>query len=375
MKILYISDAIAIWGGLERVLVEKINYLADRYGYNIYLVTVNQGDHPVVYSLSKNVIYKDLCIQFHKQYFYKGVRKLVKRIQLKRLFVRRLDKYVKTISPDVIVSVRPELTYGIVKIKGDIPLLFESHGSRFSQAFIHTSIYSHIKVFFKNRAIEQADFVVALTNGDAEDWRRIHSNVYVIQNLVHLNDTNSYSNCETKTIIYVGRFSGQKNIGSLLEIWKIVYQKNPDWSLHIFGGYGEEQDQILSRIKEMNANIVVNPPTSNIFEMYKKSSILLLTSRYEPFGLVLPEAMSCGIPVVAFDCPYGPADIITDGFDGFLIDNYDNHKFADKVCMLISDVSLRKKMGKAGILSSERFSADTIMPMWKKMFEMVVDNK
>ena len=102
--------------------------------------------------------------------------------------------------------------------------------------------------------------------------------------------------------------------------------------------------------------------------------MLLLTSKFEPFGLVMPEAMSCGLPVVSFDCPYGPAEIITDGEDGFLIKNRDIHAFADKVCQLIENPPLRKEMGKQAIISSQRFSPEKIMPMWKQLFESIVSH-
>ena len=96
--------------------------------------------------------------------------------------------------------------------------------------------------------------------------------------------------------------------------------------------------------------------------------MLLLTSLYEPFGLVMPEAMSYGLPVVAFDCPYGPSDIITDGVDGFLIKDRSIEGFADRVCQLIEDEDLRRRMGAAGVQSSQRYSAENIMPMWKELF-------
>ena len=96
-----------------------------------------------------------------------------------------------------------------------------------------------------------------------------------------------------------------------------------------------------------------------------------MTSRYEPFGLVLPEAMSCGLPVVAFDCPYGPADIVTDGVDGFLIKNRNIEEYADKVCILIEHEDLRRRFGKAGVLSSQRYRADNVMPQWVSLFNQL----
>ena len=124
----------------------------------------------------------------------------------------------------------------------------------------------------------------------------------------------------------------------------------------------------------MKKNIVVHEPTSTIFEEYLNGSMLLLTSRYEPFGLVLPEAMSCGLPVVAFDCPYGPVDIISDGIDGFLIKDRSIEEFANKICMLMESEDLRRKLGNAGVLSSQRYQASRIMPLWKNLFEQLCKN-
>ena len=103
--------------------------------------------------------------------------------------------------------------------------------------------------------------------------------------------------------------------------------------------------------------------------------MLLLTSRYEPFGLVLPEAMSCGLPVVSFDCDYGPREIITDGIDGYLVPLANVDLFAERICQLIENPDLRQKMGKAGVLSSQRFSPEKIMPQWKSLFERIVSEQ
>ena len=121
----------------------------------------------------------------------------------------------------------------------------------------------------------------------------------------------------------------------------------------------------------MGANVVMHQPTTSIDEKYLKSSMLLMTSRFEPFGLVLPEAMSYGLPVIAFDCPYGPADIISEGKDGFLIKNRDINDYVEKVCLLMENEDLRIKMGQAGILSSQRFKVNNIMPQWIQLFNQL----
>ena len=122
----------------------------------------------------------------------------------------------------------------------------------------------------------------------------------------------------------------------------------------------------------MPPTVILHESTPTMNEEYLKCSMLLMTSRFEPFGLVLSEAMSCGLPVVAFNCPYGPADIITDGVDGFLIEGRDINVYADKVCRLMEDDDLRLKMGKAGLLSSQRYRAEIVMPLWLKLFEQIL---
>ena len=117
--------------------------------------------------------------------------------------------------------------------------------------------------------------------------------------------------------------------------------------------------------------VIVHQSTPHIFQAYQQCSLLISTSLFEPFGLVIPEAMSCGLPVVAYDCPYGPADIITDGVDGFLIKNRDVNSFSQRVCQLIDNHNLRVQMGQEGIISSRRYNISDVMSKWIHIFEQL----
>ena len=364
MKLLYIVDSMANWGGTERILVDKMNYLADVYGYDVYMVTCNQGNHPIPFPLSNKVHFQDLDINFYHEYRYKGLKRLFVRYKLKRLYRKRLKSYISQIKPDIIICVKIFLFGFILRVKGNIPVIIESHSSckQFQYEVKNPIKNLRDKIYISQAS--KAQHIVALTDGDANDWKRINPNVSVIPNIVHLNEEGKFSDCHSKSVIFVGRFSMQKDIATLIKIWKIVNEKYPDWKLHIYGGYGELYEELHTIIETSNLNIYVHEPTLDIFKEYINSSILLLTSIYEPFGLVIPEAMSCGLPIVSFDCPYGPADIITDSVDGFLIPNRDIELFAEKVCLLISDEQLRKKMGNAGIIASQRYRDSLIMPKW-----------
>lgn len=370
-RIMYLTDAIAILGGMERLLADKLNMFVSQGDFNVCLLTTNQGSHPLVFPLSPLVECHDLEILFHQRYRYSGLQRLWVGRQKHQLLRQRLASQIQAFRPDVIVCIRLELIPDLLRVSGTIPVVFESHMSCLCYRFENFPFRVKCQVWWRHHVLKHIHTIVALTHGDALEWMKINPQVKVIPNVVHLNDSGRFSDCQSKNILFIGRYSNQKDVWSLMKIWKIVHQRHPDWTLNAYGDYGDQRDVLISEIKKMNSNVVLHEPTANIGKEYLKNSMLLLTSLYEPFGLVMPEAMNYGLPVVAFDCPYGPADIITDGVDGFLIKDRSIEGFADRVCQLIEDEDLRRRMGAAGIKSSQRFSAENIMPMWKDFFESI----
>jgi len=368
-KILYLVDTFAILGGLERVLADKMNWLS-QHGFHISLLTVNQGSHPLAYPLHKDIDVSNMDILFHKKYDYPLWRRPLIERSMQRRFCDALAKQIGESSPDVIVFTHTAFVKNILKVCGCIPVVFESHSSCLYYHFEQLDMTEKLRHLYRYHYMRRGvSMLISLTKGDAKVWRRWTPRVETIPNVVHLNTTAYQSDCRSKSVIFIGRYSKQKDVWSLMKIWRLVHQRHPDWTLNLFGDYGDQRDVLLSEIKTMDANVVIHAPTQNMAQEYLENSMLLLTSLYEPFGLVMPEAMSYGLPVVAFDCPYGPADIITDGVDGFLIKDRSVDDFADKVCQLIEDEDLRRRMGAAGMKSAQRYSAENIMPIWKKLFE------
>jgi len=371
MRIVYVTDSLAICGGIERVLTDKMNYLTNDYGYDVVLMTLYQGPHKFPFVLTGGIEHFDINVRFNVQYEYRGLSRFYKRWKLEKQIKHRLTSAISELKPDVLVCVKYEYADLLCAIKGDIPLVVESHTLCNAEKIEKTSFFRKMHMCKVKRRIRNADAVVALTDRDANDWRIKNKNVFVISNVVYLNEKASLATCKSKSIIFVGRLSKQKNISALLDIWEKVNLANPDWVLHIYGEKGDIEDCVFDRLlMAKNIGIVIHEPVKNqMIEEYKKHSILVLTSIFEPFGLILPEAMSCGLPVVSFDCPYGPADIITNGVDGFLVKNRDVNEFADRVCQLIENRELRVRMGQAAVKSAQRYRADLIMPKWKDLFE------
>lgn len=356
MKIVYLYSSLAITGGVERVLVDKMNYLVNHYDYDVYMITSDQGQHPVPYQLDERVHLLDLQICFYTQYRYRGWQRLKDARRLSLLYHRRLQEKLENIRPDIVVCTTIQDIHGLLHIIGTTPLVVESHSN-----FSHPDTWWHrLQIRINNFWIRRANVVITLTQADAINWRHVSQDVHVIPNIVHLNDTGQFSDCVNKRAIFVGRLVEQKGLSDLVKIWRIVNSRYPDWQLDVFG------DGEMESIPDIN--LFVHLPTKNIMEEYLNSSMLLMTSVYEPFGLVLPEAMSCGLPVVAFNCPYGPADIITHESNGFLVQNRDINRYADYVCQLIESPGLRQTMGTAGVKAVQRYQADHIMPQWQDLF-------
>lgn len=376
MKIVYAYQQFTEVAGTERILIDKMNYLAEREGYEVFLLTNQQGNHPVVYPLSDKIKRRDLDVCYWKLYNNNIVYRIIKGWINDRLYAKRLLTFVSEINPDIVITSTyffyilsaiaycPHPFVRIIESHIDKRYLFE--GLRNTRKSVLKKINLFIQHQKLKRIVSKYDLLVALNMEDTLDWSGFIK-TKVLLNVVHLNPTGKISNQQSKRVIFVGRFVEQKGIPDLYEIWKLIYSKHNDWHIDLYGS-GDIKD-VLSFDEDFEKyNFHIHQPESDIFKCYLDSSILLHTSIFEPFGLVMPEAMSCGLPVVAFDCPSGPSEIITDGVDGFLIRNRDITHFAERVCLLIESRDLRIKMGQAAKKSSCRFSANRIMPEWEALF-------
>ena len=373
MKILYIFRSLAVWGGIERILVDKMNYMAEHYGRDIYLLTSDQGSHPITYHLSDRVHHEDLGVCFYQQYRFRGLRRLMVAWKMNCQYSHLLGERLHKILPDLIVCTTADKIGVIGKLKGNAPLVVESHSicSRtldHGRTWLQKKLYSHCFL----RHLSNVDIIVALTEGDAKEWRKYHHQVVVIPNFIHPHGEH-ISDCSAKKAIFVGRFDYQKRAQDAICIWKKVRERHPDWILDIYGDGDMYQEVYL--LAASVGGVVIHQPTPHIFEAYQECSLLISTSLFEPFGLVIPEAMSCGLPVVAYDCPYGPADIISDGKNGYLINNRDEVLFAEKICILIENAELRMKMGQMAKQTSTRFQSDLIMSQWINRINSVAKTK
>lgn len=379
MKIIYIYDSLAGIGGIERIFIQKMNYLADKLNHNIYLITSSQGTHPFIFPLTDKVKHIDLDIRFHSQYAYPFPTRIWIKYKLQKLYRKRLQESVNNIDPDIIVGTTTWNSDVICQLKCKGKIVIESHCAKPYTAITDHLTNGIIKDFINKITTWQrfrytekhCDAIVSLTQNDTSAWKTPH--VTTIPNMIESIPEKS-STCSSHRVIAAGRLTYQKGFNRLIDAWTLVHKRHPKWKLDIYGeGYYKEKMQRQIKENYVEDSITIHPFTSNIFEEYLTSSIFVLSSRYEGFGLVLIEAMSCGIPCVSFDCPYGPAEIINNEEDGILIDNNNIPQMATAICYLIENEEIRKAYGKKAKENAKRFLPENIMPKWEQLFKQITN--
>lgn len=377
MKIVYIYKSIALLAGMERILADKMNYLADKLGYDIYLITYEQGTNPLSFPLSLGIKHIDLGVLFYLTSRYSTFKRIRQYFKLRRIFKKKLYATIDQIKPDIIVATNysyPQLDI-IANIPGKSKRILETHiskdallkSSEYKKSFLYQKV-AQLYDQYMMWHVKKFNALVTLTEQDKKKWETMHTVIAISNVLTQYPEERAL--LENKDIISVGRFESQKGYDLLVQAWSSVIVKHPDWKIHIFGnGSCKTLLQDMMKAAKIEESFILHEPVSNIYEQYFKHSFYVMSSRFEGFGLVLIEAMSCGLPCVSFDCPSGPAEIIKNGEDGILVENGNIKKLSEAICYLIEEDNERKKMGMNAHINVLRYSKENIMKQWDTLFK------
>ena len=313
--------------------------------------------------------------------------------RLKGSVRKRLARVVEMLDPDVCVSLcGPEVRI-LPAVAGGRPCVAEYHFShdkfyrKYGGIFLYP--YAWLRTHMLERAVSEYDCMVTLTEHDLPIWKRHCRRVERIFNPV-TTPPGQVSRLAEKRMIAVGRLEDQKNFKDLVSAWSIVAERCPDWRLEIFGE-GKLEHALRSQIARLGltGSVILRGVVKDIASEYSNSSALLMTSLHEGFPLALVEASSFGLPLISYDCPTGPSEIIVDAGDGgdagnvpaatfdqaagntpngYLVPVGDVRTLADRICRIASDDSLRLRLGAASKASSRRFTPETIISAWEHLF-------
>jgi glycosyltransferase involved in cell wall biosynthesis len=218
------------------------------------------------------------------------------------------------------------------------------------------------------REYPRLEALVVLTDDDARDYREaLHGAPTRVERIPNALPSlgGGLSSLESRVVVAAGRLTGQKGFDLLIRAWALVAPERPDWALRIFGD-GHQREELEALIEELGLSdsVSLRGPTTAIGEEFAQASLFALSSRFEGFGMVLVEAMSKGLPVVSFDCPRGPAEIIDDGVDGVLVPNGDIEALAAAIVSLTGDPERMRSLAAAGLSKSRQYEIGPIGERW-----------
>lgn len=364
MKLLYITNGINGPGGLERVLSIKASYLAEHFGYEVTIVTLNETHPNSFYTFSPKVELRSITVSGNPLAYLNA-------------YVREIRKIVKEIKPDVISVCDDGLkAYFIPKIVSkNIPLVYERHVSKETEMREHFSFLKKTMIQAQWRLMEHLansyQKYIVLTDGNRNEWKSL-KNIEVIANPLSFYPEEQ-SSLINKQVICVGKQSYQKGQDLLLDAWREINKKHPDWNLAMYGKF-EPSLKLEDKAKDLNIqkSVFFYQPEKDIEAKFLESSIYVMSSRFEGFGMVLIEAMACGVPCVSFNCNYGPSDVIQNGEDGYIVENGNVKELASKIIKLIEDENLRKQMGTIAKENVKRYLPEVIVKQWDDLFKSLV---
>ncbi|MGW5265725.1 glycosyltransferase family 4 protein [Microbispora sp. NPDC004025] len=287
-------------------------------------------------------------------------------------FTERVEKavidYVSSLEDGVLVTTRPALNLISARraSKNVVRVAQEHMNLGTYPATLRAEIVRHYRAF---------DAVTVLTASDQREYEQALPGTRIVRipNAVHsVNQTPSRQ--EHPVVVAAGRLVKQKGFDLMLPAFAQVVKEHPEWRLRIFGT-GPKKAALRALIGEhgLSAHVTLMGRTNRLDDELARASIYALSSRFEGLPMVMIEAMTHALPIVAFDCPTGPGDVLTDGTDGVLVPCGDVDALAAALNRLIADRDLRLRMGAAAAATAGEYAPENVMPLWEDLFSELLN--
>lgn len=396
-KIAFCTPALYSTGGVERVVSFKASFFAEQLGYDVTIIVTEGRGRDCYFPLSDRVKVINFELGFEELWRVSFLKKVFLYLIKQRQYKRLLKTELMRIRPDITISMlRREINF-LTDIQDGSKKIGELHVNRANYRNFEANESNILKRLFAKfwmrslvGKLRRLDQLVVLTDKSKASWPEL-SNVTVIPDpITILREKETVNSVKfavagkrgvgVNRVVTIGRYAYQKGYDLLLQAWAEIsrirdLENGEEWTLDIFG-QGDQADyrQLMTELGIDTDCCHLNGPIEDVVKVYQDSSIFVLSSRFEGFGMVLVEAMACGLPVVSFDCPAGPDEIITDGVDGLLVPSGDVHALAEKLMVLISDENLRRRLGQQARQTAQRYDMATLADQWTALFEKVIKN-
>ncbi|HEU4414815.1 MAG TPA: glycosyltransferase family 4 protein [Candidatus Angelobacter sp.] len=354
-------------GGAERTASILAGAWAEQ-GHHITLITLVQDDVPA-FPLHPSVVLRQLRVRG-------GVAKNIVHSVMRQLrTVRVLRAAIREAAPDFIVSFMdiPNVLTLLAARGLAAPVIITEH--------VHPAHYRigwHWEML-RRLTYHRAAALVCVSR-PLLDWfqRKIRVRGYVVPNPVTVGPPPAATVLKQNgsrslhVMVGMGRLVEQKGFDLLLEAFSRIADRHRDWSLKIMGD-GPLRDQLETQKRNLNLNgrVEFTGGLPDPFPVLRSADLFVFPSRFEGFGNALCEAMACGLPVISFDCPSGPSDIVRPGVDGLLIPAEDVAALAAAMDRLMTNGQERAAMAARAPEIISRFGVRQVLDMWEKLFNEV----
>ena len=348
-------------GGTERAVANLANIFAER-GLNVHIISTTTTEGTCPYPLHDSVKLFHAGITYHDK----------KRLGWLK-YVRKVNRYLRDNGIQIAFGAGRQVCMMMYFFDRSITKVACEHFNY--QSLMEHKSFGRLLNAVRKFVYKRMDALVCLTRGDAENYYAFmeREKVFVIPNSLSF-PRDTVSELNTKRIIAVGHLNKQKNFSALIESARIMKREIPEWRVTIFGkGNGNEEHKLQRLIAEKSLEdfVFIHEPVSDIKSEYLSSSIMAMSSLWEGLPMVLIEAESCGLPVVSFNCNYGPSDMIHDGINGYLVDVGDVQGLAERIISLAKNDELRRKMGEASFDNSALYETDRIAEKWMDLLNRI----
>lgn len=360
-KIAILIDQFHEHGGIEKLVSIKANYWSKYFNYDVTLIATENKNKPFVYKLEESVKFMDLEINYNRNKSYFSSENLT--LFLKNISL--IQKYINKNMPDfILVASHIPITY-------ILPFL-SLKKTKIIKEFHFTQFYRKNKVNFKSKVFNyiesKYDKLVVLSKEERKFYKT--PNVVIIPNPITTQiDKSNFKKENTMSVVC--RFAPVKQLEILVESWKLLVEKTPtlEWKLNIYGDYKNDYGykiQNLIKNYQLEETIKLKGQSDDVLKKIQNSKVLLITSSQECFPMVILEAQSVGVPVISFDCPTGPRNIINDYKDGLLVEHNNIEEFTNKLSEFISDENLQNKLILNSYDNANKYTLEKIMKFWKE---------
>ena len=340
--------------GTERAVCNLANLLADSRKYEVTIISIHSTYGKAAYDIKDDILLIHLGLSQFKN--------KVARLRLYSLTIKKINQICKEKKIDVVIGTTHGINIILALLKKSMKTVVCEHTCYMTATLIARILRRLVYPFL--------DAVVVLTNSDAKFYS-FHKDVKVIPNSQTF-QSEKQSDLTNKKILAVGRLSHLKGFDLLIDAIYLFRNEYNGWKIKIIGS-GENEDILKKKIErlELGKLIMLCPSTNNIIQEYLQASIFVLSSRSEGFGLVIIEAQSCGLPVVSFDCPSGPAEIIKHNENGLLVENGNIVELSQSILELMYNQDKRIHLGKNALENINKYKPEKIFELWDKLLDIL----